>query len=944
ILRRMVSMTSGYFDGEAAKEFAIAYTLPDSIPMITIRLFKLDSTTHRPVEIASVREDTIYSNLDMQALFDITAGDFDGDGLDEIMLVKNVAHVQFVNPPQATVTLDFHVYDFDPTAENFVSKSITRQTINCGSCPSGHDLDVHNLNQLVLASGDFNGDGRDECVCGWAIYWDLNNGATASQLDYEIEAFSVTPDLTTFTFAGTPYQVELANVYGGTGGGPTRSTLSLATGDLNGDGTDELVYAGNYSLVLFELSNLSSPTVLASTNCFSITDNLSHHRIAIADVDGDTTFADSASSKWYPEIITSEYTMDPRSQSTTAANNYNHIKVYKINPTNFALSLRSDLIGNFSGAVPSTPYVEAGILPAYLRGNKITMGIPKKLSVTSLVEPAVIVNAPPIHLDVIGDSCYDICKSYPIGGSSAFSSALVQSSTNQAEVTTDVHSAWGVSVGLSTKEKFLGIGVEASIKAKYGEDFKNTQRTDSTVSVKFSDLATWDDRVYATVTDYALWEYPVYADGVNKGNILAAIAHPEAARWFQSNDGNYGNDIILDHEPGNLLSYPNYVDPESNPDVGQLIYKGDLYSINPSSSPAYSELTWQTVTSNSADTTKNYGLTLGASVEGWGVKVETEGDYSRGTINTQTTTVTHSIDMKANFGAINPLYSSASYDIQPYVYWSVNGALVLDYLVELPTTGVVTSFWETNYSQKPDLTFNCYYRNFAKKGFSGYAADMADWTKEIEISPETPKPGDTVTVTAEIHNYSLLATTSQVKVHFYIGSSEIGGRTVSDLKGDSVFMTSSPVAARSDQILQFSWRVPTGLSSSDSILYAVIDPDNSIDELKEDNNKGWNRINILNVTAVHGTGNHVLSFELYQNYPNPFNPTTIIQYRLPAVSHVTLKVYDVLGREVATLVNGRETVGEHVVQFNGSRFASGVYFYRLQAGSYSRTLKLLLLK
>jgi hypothetical protein len=73
------------------------------------------------------------------------------------------------------------------------------------------------------------------------------------------------------------------------------------------------------------------------------------------------------------------------------------------------------------------------------------------------------------------------------------------------------------------------------------------------------------------------------------------------------------------------------------------------------------------------------------------------------------------------------------------------------------------------------------------------------------------------------------------------------------------------------------------------------------------------------------------SFKLEQNFPNPFNPTTTITYRLPAISHVTLKIYDILGREVAILVNAVQSEGEHTTKFDGSKFASGVYLYRLDA-------------
>jgi len=83
---------------------------------------------------------------------------------------------------------------------------------------------------------------------------------------------------------------------------------------------------------------------------------------------------------------------------------------------------------------------------------------------------------------------------------------------------------------------------------------------------------------------------------------------------------------------------------------------------------------------------------------------------------------------------------------------------------------------------------------------------------------------------------------------------------------------------------------------------------------------------------------------LYQNYPNPFNPSTTIRFDLPAASDVRLKVYDIIGREVSTLVNGRMGAGVHEVRFDGSSLASGVYFCRLAAGNSLKTMKLTLMK
>lgn len=85
-------------------------------------------------------------------------------------------------------------------------------------------------------------------------------------------------------------------------------------------------------------------------------------------------------------------------------------------------------------------------------------------------------------------------------------------------------------------------------------------------------------------------------------------------------------------------------------------------------------------------------------------------------------------------------------------------------------------------------------------------------------------------------------------------------------------------------------------------------------------------------------------FSLSQNYPNPFNPITTILYELPKSSMAKLVVYDMLGREVSVLVNDRRDAGVHEVQFDGSNLSSGVYFYRLQAGDFTQTNRLLLLR
>ena len=99
-----------------------------------------------------------------------------------------------------------------------------------------------------------------------------------------------------------------------------------------------------------------------------------------------------------------------------------------------------------------------------------------------------------------------------------------------------------------------------------------------------------------------------------------------------------------------------------------------------------------------------------------------------------------------------------------------------------------------------------------------------------------------------------------------------------------------------------------------------------------------------NTTDVKWNNKVISSFKLLQNYPNPFNPSTKINFSLPQTSFVSLKVYDVLGKEVVTLVFEEKTTGNYKVDFDGSNLSSGIYFYRMQAGNYSDTKKFILMK
>ena len=210
--------------------------------------------------------------------------------------------------------------------------------------------------------------------------------------------------------------------------------------------------------------------------------------------------------------------------------------------------------------------------------------------------------------------------------------------------------------------------------------------------------------------------------------------------------------------------------------------------------------------------------------------------------------------------------------------------------------------------------------------------------------------------------------------NFYVGVDPAGNDSGA---GIVKFDPTQASAVPSSPLWVYSGKIPSYLVYGDSCLWAgwnhggidKIDPSNgtvlaSYDNLPKQaasvylNGMLWmydDSDNTLKAYSPVSTGveankqSIVSSFQLSQNYPNPFNPTTIISYQLPANSVVVLKVFDILGRKVATLVNGRESSGSHYVTLNAASLPSGVYFYRIVAqGSSGRRFvavkKLLLLK
>lgn len=125
---------------------------------------------------------------------------------------------------------------------------------------------------------------------------------------------------------------------------------------------------------------------------------------------------------------------------------------------------------------------------------------------------------------------------------------------------------------------------------------------------------------------------------------------------------------------------------------------------------------------------------------------------------------------------------------------------------------------------------------------------------------------------------------------------------------------------------------------------SIVNTQNNTVSFTSSTASGFIALTSSSITAVETAESLPTEFALDQNYPNPFNPSTTISYKLADNANVSLKVYDILGNEVATLINGFQTTGNYKINFDASKLASGVYFYKLQTNSFIQVKKMMLLK
>ncbi|GIV32494.1 MAG: hypothetical protein KatS3mg031_0029 [Chitinophagales bacterium] len=713
------------------------------------------------------------------------------------------------------------------------------------------------------------------------------------------------------------------------------SKTNLGTGDLNADGIDEIVWTGNGQGGVISV-DYAAWTLTAKTPIYPnhfIYNSNSGLQVADVNKDGlaDIILATQQTGNFVDRLFIEIYSV---------SSNLNSVSTKALKQIDQWDNSYLDFSQGGYGFHPPRRYVLAA---GDYDGNDFTVGTPTYFHKSNIVQPLVILNAPPVHFDILNGTVYDITQCYN-GNTCDFTSTYYTANSTQIDVTTEVHQDWGVDAKLSAGGTFGFVDVGGYMSASYGEQFSNIAGTSTTVNISTEVSAVEDDYIYATVSNFDFWEHPVYRKGLLLGHMIVVKPTVTANQWFPSKSWNAFT-YVPNHEVGCILSYKDYPNLD-NPDIEEKIkasYLGNSYTLGANNSFNWT-LTFTDVTNNSASTTKNIGVEVGANAGAFGVSLETSAHYNRSQIQTYTSTVTNELSLQTSItSGLDMSIGEVRYTITPYAYWAQNGALVLDYAAspELQTTGGTPTWWYQNYNMQ-DPAFILPWRYDPEKGFTLNDARKRTQTKSIMMLPPVAQTGDTVTLRAIVHNFGFPVSDDNIPLRFYVGD-PVHNRVITDINGNSTFNIPA-IPGRDRQIIDIQWQIPAGIYRLPKI-YASIDPDNTITEIHRNNNIGWNFFEVTDgsptdpdsVTAVEELA---IQQNLLECFPNPFDHSIRIHFEVRKKGDALITIRDVAGKTLATPLWVQKEPGIYTLQYDASALPAGLYLLHYQTPGHSETHRL----
>ncbi len=959
-----LKLVSGDFDTDGRDELAQVYRGTDGV--IRVKLWELNEANEM-VLVTQVSSETQPASLKESAHFDATTGDVDGDG-DKELIVGGTRRVA-----GSSTKAELFVTVFKYAAGALVPKvTSTSDTIDVSRSSLGNELNIDNI---AITTGRLGPELRERIVfswsfvqsawvthpCSWCCFyegdftnaWYFDRSRNASLAVLDVNAGGTPWTLSGWHTARASAPIQTDTVYPQPGAwvcegdrsdigmtivGPS---LGVAAGDLTGDGIDEIAWSATTSLIVLKMSGGVPTSAVTMARSYKDGDP-SHNIVAIVDLDADPAPPDSASARWTLEVVSLEW-----------SGNQPQIEVFRPVVTGGALTGLTSA-GQFVETSVTRCQAEYELAVGDLDGDAIRLGSPTFHPLVSATEPRVLLKTPPVHFDVFGGTPYDLAGCYDGLGHyvcDCFQATYSNQSANTFAIRTETHSAWGVTSNVNVEASAVVVSASMSMEAWYRKNLSSLGDTTITRTVEQEATTTGEDRILADQTTYDVWDYPYYGPGVEGpqtpfGHVVVVrpvtVSQP---RWFTS--GTWPKSYNpMRHEPGNVLSYPRYAQPADDPNIAEL-WKADQWDVSSSlrigddpPCPFEFSVAWNDVVSGGVDSSWSAGIDYN-SLGGF--------EYSGEGIQTRQTIVGQGLRLGVKLGTPSGAIE-APYTVQPYVYRSKSGVLVLDYTVE-PVWGNPgnPNWWDSHYTAAPDLAFSLPKRYNAEKGITLEDPRTRNRSFDVWVKPDSAAVGDTVTIYATVHNFSLADRYGPATVRFTVGDPDSASAVViQGLGGETQVATPGVLLSRDTVTVRMQWRIPPATGDLPWI-FAEVDPDGSIAELHEDNNKGYTVMKVSGGNVDVGPAALPAAYRLRPAAPNPFRDRTTIAFDLPSAGHVSLMVYDLLGRRVATLATEPLPAGTHVRRWDGkgdggSLAPAGVYFCRLRSAAFAETRGILLLR